>query len=42
MALLRRDGGNIADPVGLDIDAYRRSAREIEANLQPIVAELVP
>jgi protein-tyrosine-phosphatase len=42
MSLLRRDNGNIADPVGLDIDAYRRSAREIEMNLQPIVAELVP
>jgi protein-tyrosine phosphatase len=42
MSLLRRDGGNIADPVGLDIDAYRRSAHEIETNLQAIVAELVP
>lgn len=42
MALLRRDGGNIADPVGLDVDAYRRSAREIETNLLTIVAELVP
>jgi protein-tyrosine-phosphatase len=42
MSLLRRDNGNIADPVGLDIDAYRRSAHEIEANLKAIVAELVP
>jgi protein-tyrosine phosphatase len=42
MSLLRRDGGNIADPVGLDIDTYRRSAQEIDTNLQAIVAELVP
>jgi tRNA threonylcarbamoyl adenosine modification protein (Sua5/YciO/YrdC/YwlC family) len=42
MALLRRDGGNIADPMGMDIDTYRRTAREIEANLQPIITELVP
>ena len=42
MSMLRRDGGNIADPVGLDVEAYRRSAREIETNLKQIVAELVP
>ena len=42
MSMLRRDGGNIADPVGLDVEAYRRSAREIEANLKQIVRELMP
>ena len=40
--LLRRDGGNIADPVGLDLDAYRRAAQEIEANLKRIIDELLP
>jgi protein-tyrosine phosphatase len=39
--LLRRDGGNIADPVGLDLDAYRRAAQEIEMNLKHIIDELV-
>ncbi len=42
MTMLRRDGGNIADPVGLDTDAYRRSAQEIESNLKLIVSELLP
>jgi protein-tyrosine phosphatase len=42
MSLLRRDGGNIADPVGLDVEAYRRSAREIESNMKQIIAEIVP
>jgi protein-tyrosine phosphatase len=38
--LLRRDGGGVADPVGLDVDAYRRCAREIETSLKPIIDEL--
>jgi protein-tyrosine phosphatase len=38
--LLRRDGGGVADPVGLDVDAYRRCAKEIEANLKPIIEEI--
>ena len=40
--LLRRDGGNIPDPIGLDIEAYRHSAREIEANLKLIIPNVVP
>jgi protein-tyrosine phosphatase len=39
--LLRRDGGNIADPVGQDIEAYRSSAAEIEANLRAIIESVV-
>jgi protein-tyrosine phosphatase len=38
--LLRRDGGNVADPVGLDLEAYRHSARELEANIQSILTDL--
>lgn len=40
--LLRRDGGNIADPIGLDTEAYRQTSREIEENLKPMLADLVP
>ncbi len=39
--LLRRDGGNVADPVGLDLDAYRRAAQEIEENLKLIMDEIL-
>jgi protein-tyrosine-phosphatase len=42
MRLLRRDGGNIADPVGMAVSEYRRSAQDIEENLIHIVAELLP
>ena len=40
--LLRQDGGNIADPIGLDTEAYRQTARELEQNLRPILRDLVP
>lgn len=40
--LLRRDGGGIVDPIGLDIEAYRASAREIESNIRQVIAELLP
>lgn len=40
--LLRRDGGDIDDPVGMDIEMYRHIAREIEAHLRQIAADLVP
>ena len=42
ISLLRPDGGNIADPVGMTILEYRRSAQDIEYSLQQILAELLP
>lgn len=35
--LLRKDGRDIADPVGREIDVYRDTATEIEENLKPWV-----
>jgi protein-tyrosine phosphatase len=38
--LLRPDGKDVNDPVGLDRDTYRHTAREIEDNLQQLLDQL--
>ncbi|HEV3165697.1 MAG TPA: Sua5/YciO/YrdC/YwlC family protein [Isosphaeraceae bacterium] len=39
--LLDPEGNDIDDPVGLDRDTYRRTARQIQKHLTPLIDELV-